>query len=260
MTYLGEGVSQLDGSKYSQSNCVLASTTELMDCSTLGFWRVKPSNLRIISGDTEGGVSYTLAASTAKKATAGEVDLTVIYWAPENSTTSTLDNLLDSPRVTAVSISAAVTRYTPFRTGTYTGGHTVIAGAKRFATVTRADGTKYQQKQVYVMDAGHLEAKWVWWPWSLLIKAAKARTGNNTIHVLYTRDLGGVSRVAKEDGAIRSSAKVILSPSNKVGTITKGNSYTVQETVRGGSYSLDGRTMSGWNKLGTGKYCVAKIR
>lgn len=258
MTYIGNAVTQLDGSKFAHQNCVLATTSVLIDSASLGYWKVKPSRLRTLSGDTSGGVTYSLAESTAAKATDKEVNLTTVYWAPENSSESTLDNILSAPRLTAISIDAGVTRYTPFRTGTFTGGHTVTVGGKRTILVTREDGSRVNQKQAYVMDSGHSDAKWVWWPWSLLIKAAKSRTGGNSIHVLYTRDLGGTKRVAKGKGAIRSSAKV--TSTNRVGSLVAGQWYTVVSTVKGGTYTLDGRTMNGWNKLGTGKYCVAKIR
>lgn len=260
MIYLGGALTQIDGSSMAQSNCVIATVSEEADCSSLGYWKLKLPVLRKLTGDTSGGVNYNLARDTVKMMTGGEVVLTVLYWAPETVTNSTLTNLLDAPRVAGTIISCAVTRYTPFRTGTYTGMHSVNVGAKRIATVTRADGTKYQQKQVYVMDPGHSVAQWVWWPLSLLTKAAAASAGAGKIHLIYTRDLGAVNRIAHEDGSIRSSTKVINSPSNIVGKITKDTAYQVVSTVKGTSYTLDGKTMDGWNKLGTNKYCVAKIR
>lgn len=259
MTYLGNAVSQIDGTYYAHQNCVLATTSVLGDSASLGYWKVSPARLRRLSGDTSGGVTYGLAEDTMYRASDQEVNLTTVYWAPQNTTTSTLDNILDAPRVTAISISAAVTRYTPYRTGTFTGGHTVTVGAKRYQEIIRADGSRYKQKQVKVMDSGHSTARWVWWPWSLLIKAAKARTGGNSIHVLYTRDLGYFSRRAKADGAIRSTASA-SSSANIVGRIYEGTAYTVILTLRGGTYTLDGKKMSGWNKLSAGRYCVAKVR
>lgn len=251
MTYLGNAVTQLDGSKYAHQNCVLATTSVLGDTSTLGFHRITPARLRVLSGDTLGGVTYTTAAKTILGATNNEVKLTVLYWAPQNSTESTLDDILDARRATALSIDCSVTRYTPFRTGTFTGGHTITVGAKRYVTITRSDGSTYRQKQAYVMDSGHSTAKWVWWPWSLLIKAAKARTGNNTIHVMYTRDVTNVTRVAASDGPIRSSATIA---NNKVGMVYKGKSYVVLDTVKGSAWTVDGRTGTGWSKLGAGKF------
>lgn len=258
MTYLGQAVTQLDGSPFSHQNCVLAATSELMNCSSLGFWDVGVPRLRGISGDNYGGVTYDTAEVTASRASGGEVKLSHLYWAPETSTNSTLNSLLSAPRIVAISIDAGVTRYTPYNTGTFTGGHTVTVGSKRTVTVYRSDGSSYRQKQALVMDSGHSVAKWVWWPWNLLIKAARARTGSNTINVLYTRDVGHVVRVAKADGAVRTSPKI--SATNKISKIYKNHSYTVLATLRGGEYNMDGRVLNGWNMIGTNRYVVAKIR
>lgn len=249
--YLGRPVSQIDGSWAQNLNCVLASTSELGDCSSLGFWRISPARLRSLSGDYVGGVTYDDAKKTLANATNGEVNLTIVYWAPENSSESTLDNILSARRVTGISIDAGVTRYTPFRTGTFTGGHTVVVGSKRNAYVYIND-KRVLQKQALVMDPGHGTAKWVWWPWSLLIKAAKARTGGNMIHVIYTRDLTNVNRLVKSTGAVRTEPRM---RATKVGEVTKGEIVRVITTVRGGTWEYGTHHRGiGWAKLGDKRY------
>ncbi len=250
MLYLGKPVSQIDGSWAQNLNCVLASAAELADCSSVGYYRPTPARLRSLTGDYQGGVSYDQARSSVASYTNSEVILSVLYWAPQTSSDSTLDHLLDARRVVGISIDAGVTRYTPYRTGTFTGGHAVIVGAKRNAYVWIND-RKVLQKQALVMDPGHGTAQWVWWPFSLLLQAAKARTGGNMIHVFYTRDLTSVKRIAKSDGAIRSEPRM---RATKVGEINKGQVYYVETTTRGGSWETNGHTGIGWSKLGTGKY------
>lgn len=248
--YLGRPVSQVDGSWAQNLNCVLASSAELADCSSVGYYRPTPSRLRSMTGDYVGGVTYDQAKRVIADYTNNEVNLTVIYWAPENLSESTLNSILNARRVTGISIDAGVTRYTPFRTGTFTGGHTVVVGNKRSVYVY-IDGRRVLQKQALVMDPGHSTAEWVWWPWSLLIKAAKARTGGNMIHVLYTRDLTSTNRLAKSDGAVRSAPKMTAM---KVGEVVKGQVYFTETTMRGGAWSTSGHSGIGWTQLGVGRY------
>lgn len=249
MIYLGVPVSQLDGSTFAHSNCVAACTSEAGDCSSLGFWNVKPATIRKLTGDTSGGLSYDDCIAALKKATGGEVALSVLYWAPE----STLEDLVTAGRVVGLSIHTAVTRYTPYRTGTYVGRHNVIIGAKRYATITRSDGTKYQQKQGYVMDPGRTTARWEWWPWTLILQAANRSTETtDKIHVYYTRDLVNVKRTVDSDGSIRATAS---DTATKVGTVSAGQIYTVLTTVKGGTWgTTTSNPGNGWSKIGTSKY------
>lgn len=252
MVYLSDAVSQLDGSKYAHQNCVAACTSALGDTSSLSWWNVPPAKIRTLTGDISGGISYDDSVAALKTATGGEVDLKVMYWAPINSTVDTLDDLITAGRVVAISILTSVTRYTPFNTGTFTGRHNVVVGAKRTILITREDGTRVNQKQGLVMDPGRTTAKWVWWPWSLIIKAAKASTGSNHMHCYYTRDLTKVTRTAKSSGAVRSVPEVRTG--NIVGRVVKGQGYSVLDTVRGSRWTLDGREGYGWSKIGDRKY------
>lgn len=255
MIYLGDAVSQLDGTAYAHQNCVAACTSVLGDTSSLSWWNVPPSRIRKLSGDTVGGLTYGDSVAALKLATGGEVDLKVLYWAPQNATTSTLDDLIDAGKVMAISILAAITRYTPYNTGTFTGRHNVVVGAKRYATLTRSDGTKFTQKQGLVMDPGHTDVKWVWWPWNLIVKAATSSTGTNAIHCYYTRDLTNVKRRAKTSGAVRSTPAVTAT--NVVGRVVKDAEYTVLDTVKGGTWNLDVRKGTGWSKIGDKKFTHA---
>lgn len=254
MTYLGDPVTQLDGSTYQHSNCAAAGGDELANCSSLGFWQPKPAAIRVKTGDTVGGLDYPEVAAAIKAMTGGEVVLTPLYWAAP----ATLDDVLDAPRVTGISILCSVTVNTPYHTGTYTGRHFVVVGAKRSVTVARADGSTYLQKQAYVMDPGKGPAyvKWQWWPWSLLMKAAMASTGNGTIHLMYTRDLGGVSRTTKSAGSIWSKPV----GGSQIATIAGGVAVTVLGTVKGDGYSANGHTAYGWSHIGKGYVKGLRLR
>lgn len=252
MTYIGNPVSQLDGTWAQDWNCVAATVSELGDCSSLGFWKVPPSRIRTLTGDYLGGLTYTDAAEALKTATNGDVVVSYLYWVPS----STLDDLLNAPRISGIVIDCSVTRYTPFRTGTFTGLHSVVVGAKRIITLKRSDGTSYKQKQAFVMDP--INNTWVWWPWSLLMQAANYAAGAGLIHVIYTRDLANVTRTTTSDGYIRSSAHIT---NNKISPFVNGKSFTVIQTIRGGVWTVQGREGKGWSRIGTNKYVVGgKLR
>lgn len=252
MPFIGAPVSQIGTGTFSQQNCVVTCLKKLMECSSLGYWNPSVAHLRAESDDSSGGITYDTALATSSRVTGGEVVLSRLYWTDQ----SILDDLLDAPRVVTISILCSVTRYTPFRTGTFTGGHSVVLADKRF--VTLSDGTR--QKQGLIMDPGHTDAAWVWWPWSLILRATAARAGAGKVHVMYTRDLGGVSRKAHAKGSIRSATKVIDKPSNVVGSFASGESVGVIATVSGSPYTLEGKTLTAWNKTGANRFAVAKIR
>jgi hypothetical protein len=251
MTYRNAAKSQLDGTPYAQSNCGATVAGRLADTATLGFWSPGGGVVRNWTGDTSGGIDYTTLASAIKSHT-GET-LTVLYFAPP----STLDDILDAPRVTGLSILCSVTVNTPYHTGNYTGRHCVEVGAKRTVNVKRADGTTYAQKQAYVMDPGKGPAYvgWQWWPWSLLMKAAKASTGTDAIHLIYTRDLADTKRTAKADGGIHATADT---GGTLVGSVKSGTAYSVAATLKGGGYSANGHTCYGWSELGAGKFVAGR--
>lgn len=256
MAYKGKPVSQLDGSTFAHSNCAPAVTKKLMDLWTLGYWNPLVKALRIASGDTSDGVSFTDCETAAAKLSNQEVLLKHLYWAP----VTVVDDMLEAGKEFGISILCSVTvNKPPYNTGTFIGRHAIAVLAKRTYTWTDSTGT-HSQKQYLVMDPGKTTAKFVWWPASLLIKAALASGDGAGVHVIYGRDRTNVTRVAKATGAIRSAPAVLDDPSNKVGTILAGATYLIADTVDGGSYAQDTRTLTGWNKLGVGKFTVAKIR
>lgn len=240
--YYSNPVSQIDHTAYQNLNCVAATASMLADTSSLGFWNVTPARIRSLSGDTSGGITYTAASNAVQNATGGDVNLQILYWAPQNANRSTLDDLLEAPRSVGIVIHCAYTVNTPFRTGWFAGTHSVVVVAKR-----HRNGVK----QALVMDPGRSDPKAVWWPWALLIKAAKGAAGGDFIHVLYTRDMDDVKRVAKKNGAIRSAPR---QDAPRVSTITAGNVYTVYGTVRGGQWEVPYHQGRGWSKLGVNKF------
>lgn len=256
MASRGKPVSQLDGSTYAHHNCVLAVTKKLMDLWTLGFWNPSVKSLRVATGDTSGGVNYTQAIAAAAKLSSNEVLLKGLYNVP----TQTMRDLLTAGKEFGIAILCSVTVNTPYATGSYRGGHLVAVLDRRTYTWTDAAGLKRSQEQGLVMDPGRTTARFVWWPWSLLVKAALAHTSGNGVHLLAGRDRKNVTRPAKIAGAIRSTTAVVENPTNVVGSFTEGQGVLVVDTADGSAYPLQTRTLTQWNKLGPGKYAVAKIR
>jgi hypothetical protein len=229
---------QLDGSRYAHQNCVPATGTALMDRASMGYWRVAPSTLRTRSGDTSGGMSYEQLAAVVKSSTNSQVLLVPAYRLSEGN----LDTLLDSGKAVGVSISCLVTVNTPYHTGTFTGGHTLGVHKKRF------NASAGGRKEYLVGDPGTTK-DWTWWPASLLIKAAKARSGG-TISLVSCRDTEGVGRVARNVGNIRSTPST---GATDKGDTKTGVAYSVLSTVNGGKWTTaDGRTAYGWAKIRTG--------
>lgn len=252
-TYDGLPTSQLDGTALAHSNCTAGQASTLADSVSFRYWDPSPSAIRKQTGDTSGGMTYDAVVGAVKALTKGEVVLKAMYWAPAD----TLEDMIDDGRASGLSILCKVTVTTPWATGTYTGRHCIGVYGKRYKTL--ADGTK--QKQGKVMDPGKSTAVFAWWPWSLIIKAALASTGGGGIHLMYTPDRTSVKRVARTSAAIRSSAKVIDSPSNKIGSMAEGAAVTVINGLVGGSYGINGHTSTGWAQIGSGKFVVgAKLK
>lgn len=256
--YRGQPMTQLDGSAFAHSNCVLTVARKLADLWTLGFWQPPVRALRVATGDTSGGVTFEAAEAATARITGGEVALRHRYSAP----TSTLDDLIDAGRELGVTIHTAVTAGTPFATGRFRGLHLIAVLDKRAVAYTDAAGAKRTQKQGLVMDPGHSAPTFRWWPWALIVKAAQAATAGAGVHVLYGRDRVNVARTVKNDGAIRSAPQLVDSPkSNVVGHVKAGQTVTVAGTVDGGPYPLGTRkNLTGWNQLGPSRFVVAKIR
>lgn len=246
--YIGDTYYQLDGTSQQEANCVPSTGTDLEDTSSLGYWRTPAPKLRSLSGQPSGGLSYDTLIAAVKKATTGEVVLTRLYGVP----VSTLDDLVAAPRAIGISIDCSVTIHTPFHTGSFTGGHTVGLYGRRFYN---------GQKQGLIGDPGRGTSSnklpKVWWPWSLILKAALSRTGGNGINVVYTRDLEGVTVKAKAPGNIRSGASTT---SADLGNVTVGATYAVAATLHGGKWTtVDGHSGYGWARLTNGRYVAGGI-
>jgi hypothetical protein len=214
-----------------------------MDRDSVGWWRIPAWKLRQLSGDTSGGVDYGTAATTVSKATYGQVSPIVAYGRAPGD----LQTLASAGHAGGISISAAVTVNTPYHTGSFTGGHTIYWGAYRLYS---------GQNQIAILDPGISNSAVVWWPLSLLLKAAEARTGNGTINLLIFRDTESVIRWPRYAGPVYSAPSVT---SSKYGTpLNTASDATVLLTQNGGSWTVTAanRTVSGsgWHKIkyGTG--------
>ncbi len=229
----------MDGSAYDDANCVLATCTDLIDRATVGRLRIAAPVLRRASGDTSGGVGYSTAAATVTKATGGQVVFEPRY----QLTRSQVRDLVVAGRAIGISIDASETRYTPYRTGTFTGGHTVYVNHYHWdATQQRAEYT--------VEDPGTTAAGYLDWPADLLYRAAEKR-GGGRINVLVSRDTEGTWRTCREAAGVHAFAS---SSSTKKGTTIVTHKYAVLDTSNGGEWPRTDGVSNGWHRIkyGTG--------
>lgn len=234
--YIGNKLGQMDGSTYASRNCVAAVTAALIDRVTVGGIRVTGAYIRKLTGDTSGGITEIQAMKAATQATGGQVMLEPRYGLSPDQ----VRDLAKSGRAFGILISCAVTRYTAFRTNYYTGLHELY--------VQRYDaGTD----RYLIDDPGTTTAGFMWWPASLLHKAAAAGTGYHGLQVLVARDTEGVSRIAHlVPGTIRATPDV--SAASK-GSVQLGKAYNVLLTTNGGPWKReDGTTGDGWHKVRVG--------
>jgi len=238
MAYNPDVYNQLDGSQYAYVNCVPATTTMLMDRDSVGKWRIPAPSLRKLSGDTSGGISYLQAAAVAGSASANEVKLTVM-----TSTRSGLKALVVAGHSVGVSIDCSVTINTPYHTGSYTGGHSIFVSGWRYNAALSRD-------EYLVGDPGRGTSSnplgYVWWPAWLLYKAAESRSGSTAIYLLVGRDTEGGTIISTTTAPIKASA---TNGSATLKSYGAGRYFTGAETVRGGSWTFQGRTAKAWTKV-----------
>jgi hypothetical protein len=238
----------MDGSAFASKNCVLATSTDLIDRTTVGRLRVLAPTLRKVSGDTSGGVSYEQAAAATSTATGGQVKLYPRY---ALNRTQVMD--LSAAGVPfGISILCLVTRYTTRRTGTFTGGHTVYVQETRWVTSGCQCETaqKTTNHREYLVEDPGTSAGYLWWSEDLLCRAAEARGGGH-INVLAGIDTEGLTRVCIGAGSIRATPNT---SGTKRGTLKVGAPYTVTSTTNGGNWARDsdGGTANGWHRISTG--------
>jgi hypothetical protein len=247
--YIGRATSQLDGTRWQHYNCVAAQARTLIDTASCGYWRPSTASLRAAAGtDPYQGITYDAIDRAAASRTNGEVNFTVRYWA----SASLLEDLIDQGRKVAISIYTGVTRpYEDYRTGTFVGRHCVGVYAKRIARWRTPDGLWHSQRQGLVMDPGHSTARFVWWPWSLILRAATASTGNGTIHVYYTANLKSSRRTMRADSALRYSPSLSAA---KTGTALRGSTVDLIQTGKGGAWTYGTHAGTGWVKTGVHRW------
>ncbi len=241
--FLNDAITQIDGSAYAMKNCVIAVVVGLIRVASLGYWKISCAAFRTATGDTSGGITYDTAVATASRKTSGQVKLARLYWAPP----STLRDLMVKRVAAGLSIWTARLRGTPWAlSGSF--GHTIEIGG----IFTDSAGVE----RAWVMDPGHSDAQWEAWPLSLVLGCAKDRTGNGTIHVIYTRDLTNVDRAVLSDGVVRDAPN---GTAPIVGKVAAGTTVRVTTTVRGAAWDTGrGYTARGWSKLGDKRYVMGK--
>jgi hypothetical protein len=247
--YIGPATSQIDGSRMQHYNCVAAQAKTLLNTASLGFYNPSTTTLRTASGASAyTGITYDAIDRAVYTVTNGAVNFTVRYWSPN----SFLEDLIDQGRKVAISIYTGVTRpYEDYRTGTFVGRHCVGVYAKRIARWRTPDGLWHSQKQGLVMDPGHSTARFVWWPWNLILRAANASAGSGQIHVYYTADLKGSNRTVRVDVATRYSPSM---SADKTGVARGGSTVDLIQTGKGGRWYYGTRSGTGWAKIGVHKW------
>lgn len=256
---------QMDGSTYQESNCTWAATNDHLDSATLGRVRPGPATLRRLSGDTSGGSTYTQNAEVAAR-------YGVVLKPKQGLSRTQFRDLVAGGQRESVSIWCKITRYTTRRTGYFTGFHTVFANDYRWCV---AGGKCLCEKlssttahaEFSVEDPGTTTAGYLWWSGDLLYRAAEARSaslGLTGIIALAGPDTEGVNRVARESGPVRAIA---AGSGAILGYTTKGQSFYVASTTKGGNWDADGtgpgtRVANGWakTKLPSGQYGYATGR
>jgi hypothetical protein len=239
MSYAPPGYYQIDGSSYEQQNCVPSVCTDLIDRVTVGALRIPAPVIRKDSGiTTHRGISYLEATLAVDKATGGRVKLAARYGLNRTQ----VHDLAYAGFPFGISIDTSVTRYTPYHTGTFVGGHTVYVngiGANALTFHVEDPGT----------SSGYMD-----WPADLLFRAAEKR-GGGVINILVGRDTEGVNRVSVGtplyDSPYRSS--------KLVRQFASGLTATVTNTVHGGGWPrADGGTSYGWHRVPGDLYAPGK--
>ena len=222
--------SQMDGSAFGKSNCVLAVTTDLIDRASVGAYRIPAWKLRNLTGDTSGGVTHSQAAAAAKAATGGKVILTPRVL----STRQQLRDLAQAGIAFGLYMHTAVTRSTRFRTNYYIGLHELYV--QDYNAVAKA---------FLIEDPGTTQEGYMWWPESLVFQATE-RAGGGSIYVLTARDTEGTTRRVAMSGYFR--AKPTLESAKQGRLPAVGTAIRVIRTVNGQMWSrADGGQSNGWH-------------
>lgn len=239
--YVGALYHQIDGSRYQHYNCVESFGTLAMDCASMGFWRISASTLHAKWGMGAVGMPYDKLVEIVATQTNGEVKLTRLYWMPVED----LDTLLKAPRVVGISILTSVTAGTPYATGTFIGRHCVSIVDTRTYRWVDSNDVAHAQLQYLVGDPGKSTTEFVWWPATLLRRAAAASTGKvGQVHVMYTQDLEAVTFRARSSTPMYVTTDTTSAHS---GTVSAGSNEFVIKTVKGKTWTVisGGKTHKG---------------
>ncbi|HJP89024.1 MAG TPA: hypothetical protein VJ850_08325 [Candidatus Limnocylindrales bacterium] len=241
---------QGDGSKFQWKNCVLASCTDLIGRTTVGALRVPASRLRTITGDVDGGVSYSQAADAVHNATDGKVVLKVRLGLDRDQ----VRDIAVSGRGFCISIDCSVTFGTARATNEFKGFHTVYANDYKWRTggVCHCErnldqpGATYEDHGEYLVADPGIRAGYRWWSASLLYRAAEQRGGGH-INTLVGADTEGVTRFGRMAGFVRGSAST---DGPKLAAVVPNESYTVKATQNGGPWRrADTSIAFGWHRI-----------
>jgi hypothetical protein len=241
MTYSPAFQKQGDGSRCQWANCGPTTFAMAVDRDWVGERKGGPVAIR-----NKIGLFCPGTNSTQNDAAVKALYATTMY--PRFDVPfATVEEALTANRGVAIVIRYSVLHGTPYDAcRTFDGLHWVYVNAMRSSLAG------VLQAQVYDPLADHRYA-WIpqgpmWWPMSLLQKAATQVQPDAQVDAAFTRSTALTKKVLYPGGVIRSSPTTASSPSPlPVGTV-----YPVSGLVSGGSWVVNGKSGHSWFHLPTG--------
>lgn len=249
MLYLG-----LDQDQPDSYCCVPTSASMAIDATTGGVKRPSVHSLRNAAGVPHPyGISY-IAMTGATLEVSG-----IRSEARFGCSRSQVVAIPVGGRGHLISISAAVTRYTARRTGTFTGGHTVYVPPGGYSVWPGGErcgcekATTVRHSEFRVQDPGTFSVGFQQWSAELLFRAAEARTAGAGINVLVFPDTTDVYRKVTEAGWIRAKP---TTQSTRVRRLEAGaRARHVRRIVAGEAwFRADGSRSNAWAELWAGGF------
>lgn len=219
----------------SPSDCVPATCALGVDRASVGAIRVTHKEIRAASTDQYKGMTFTDAAAATYK-------VTKVKGEPRfGLSRAEVNALVRGGHALSIGINCAVTVNTKYRTNLYTGLHAVFMQSY------------YSSDDTYkIEDPGTTAAGYLYWPATLLYKAAESFTGGHGINVIVWPDTEGTTKLGATAGKVRA-APTVTAPVKA--SIVLGKAYTVVSSLNGGTWhTKDGKAADGWWKIkwGTG--------
>lgn len=230
-------------------NCAVCCLSMLTERASMGLFRLEPTAIRKQAGVScytgTGGVPYLAGVTAVKSLTGGAVVLTLT-----NGTPTELRDDIEAGRGAVVSLDYSGLLGRPCACDNdFGGGHAVYCNAARM----RNGQLQYRYFDPLCDGRYNYPRGYQWVDASIIHRAALLRSGGNGINYVISRDTEAVTRVARLEAAVRSTAS---RDARKLGELQKGRGYFVLATVNGGVWA-DGRTIWARIRWGTGTAYVA---